>query len=432
LTLSAFAATPKNSEPVSGNNILENSETAQQSVSPGHNLNQSVERIVSELGDEQVRRMLIEELRKQTQQSTAVTPQKEKFGGIASFIKKIRLMSDMIQWRIYSLKSGFATESEKLPNFFYLLAKDEAQKKQNPYKAIISVIGLFIAGLIVFWFVHRLLSAIYKRIERNRSSDLKLKIVRSGLRSMLDLISMCIFAMVTLALFYVVLERTEVQSLLSLTYLTAFLIVMGARLVLRFFLSPKSPELRFLPLDDLAALYLFRWIMAIAIVSSFGLLTSGILRVAGLGEAKHLMMVALVELVITAMIITMILQKRGQVKYAETRDLPETGLRAQLANIWHYFAILALLFLWLISIFNQLLFGVRPGAPGIQTLLIVPMYFLLDWILRVTLKLAIGGSLKTEGEILPQEPGATEIMDSAFQESSEGDEALAAEAQNQI
>ena len=102
-------------------------------------------------------------------------------------------MSDMIQWRIYSLKSGFATESEKLPNFFYLLAKDEAQKKQNPYKAIISVIGLFIAGLIVFWFVHRLLSAIYKRIERNRSSDLKLKIVRSGLRSMLDLISMCVF-----------------------------------------------------------------------------------------------------------------------------------------------------------------------------------------------------------------------------------------------
>jgi small-conductance mechanosensitive channel len=169
--------------------------------------------------------------------------------------------------------------------------------------------------------------------------------------------------------------------------------------------------------------------MAIAIVSSFGLLTSGILRVAGLSEAKHLMMVASVELVITAMMITMILQKRGQVKYALIRDLPETGLRAQLANIWHYLAILALLFLWLISIFNLLLFGVRPGAPGFQTLLIIPMYFLLDWVLKGTLKVAILGSLKSEGEPLPQDSEATEVMDSAIQESGEGEEASDTEAQ---
>ncbi|MGD2188137.1 MAG: mechanosensitive ion channel [Desulfobacterales bacterium] len=429
LIQSSLAATPQNSEPVSGTTDVKNSAKVQEGASRGHNPNQPLEKVVSELSDEQVRRMLIQELQKQTQQSIAVTPQKDKLGGIASFIKKIRFMGDMIQWRIYSLKSSFGKASEKLPHFFYLLGKDEAQKKQSPPKAIISVIGLFIAGFIVYWFVHRLLSAVYRRIETNRSSDLKLKIVGSGLQSMLDLISMCIFTIVILALFYVAMERTEVQSLLSLTYLTAFLIIMGARVVLRFFLSPKSPELRFLPLDDHTALYLFRWIMAIAIVSSFGLLTSGILRVAGLSEAKHLMMVASVELVITAMMITMILQKRGQVKYALIRDLPETGLRAQLANIWHYLAILALLFLWLISIFNLLLFGVRPGAPGFQTLLIIPMYFLLDWVLKGTLKVAILGSLKSEGEPLPQDSEATEVMDSAIQESGEGEEASDTEAQ---
>lgn len=425
----AAAESTQNSKRVSGNSILEDPANLQHNGSPGQNSKQPVERIVSELSDDQVRRMLIEEMRKQTQQSTVITPQKEKLGGIASFIKKIRLMNEMIQWRIYWLKSSFGTKPEKLPHFFHLLAKDEAQKKQNPSKAIISVIGLFIAGFIVFWFVHRLFSAIYRRIERNRSSNLKPKIVGSGLRSMLDLISMFIFAIVTLALFYVVMERTEAQSLLLLTYLTAILIVMGARLVLRFFLSPKSPGLRFLPLDDHTVLYLFRWIMAIAIVSSFGLLTSGILRVAGLSEAKHLMTVAFVELVITAMMITMILHKRGNVKFALTKDLPESGLRAQMANIWHNLAILVLLFLWLISTFNLLLFGVRPGTPGIQTLLIIPMYFLLDWILKVTLKAAIGGSLKTEGEILSQESGATKVVDSPIQESSEGDEALVAENQ---
>ena len=429
LTLPTFATFPKNSEPGSGNNTLENSETVPQSASSGLDFKQPVERMVFELSDDQVRRMLIEELRKQAQKTVVAEPKEKKFGGLASLIKKIRFIDDTIKWRIYALKSGFKDEPDKLPHFFHLFTKGEAQKKQNPLRAIFRVIGLFVAGLMVFWFVHRLLSAIYRRIERNRSSDLKLKVVGSGLRSMLDFIAICIFAIVTLALFYTAMERTDAQSLLSLTYLIAFLIVMGARLVLRFFLSPRSPELRFLPLDDHTAIYLFRWIMTIAIISSFGFLTCGIFRVAGISEAKHLMMVAIVEFVVTAMIITIILQKRDQVKYVLIRDLPETGLRLQMANIWHYLAILALLFLWIMSTFNQLLFGVRPGAPGIQTLLIVPMYFLLDWILKTVLKIAVGGSSKTEEEILTQGSGAKEFIDSAGQESSDGDEEFVAETQ---
>jgi hypothetical protein len=242
LTQPAIAATPKNSDLVSGNNTLENSETVRQSASPGHDFNQPVERMVIELSDDQVRRMLIEELRKQAQQTAAVAPKEKKLGGLASLIKKIRFIDDTIKWRIYSLKSGFEDKPDKLPHFFHLFTKGEAQKKQNPLRAIFSVIGLFVAGLMVFWFVHRLLSAIYRRIERNRSSDLKLKIVGSGLRSMLDFIAICIFAIVTLALFYTAMERTDAQSLLSLTYLTAFLIVMGARLVLRFFFVTRKPR----------------------------------------------------------------------------------------------------------------------------------------------------------------------------------------------
>ena len=61
--LLAFAAPPTYSEPVLDNNTLENSETVQQSVSLAHGVNQPVERIVSELSDDQLRRMLIDELR---------------------------------------------------------------------------------------------------------------------------------------------------------------------------------------------------------------------------------------------------------------------------------------------------------------------------------------------------------------------------------
>jgi small-conductance mechanosensitive channel len=108
------------------------------------------------------------------------------------------------------------------------------------------------------------------------------------------------------------------------------------------------------------------------------------------------MMVAMVELVIVSMIITMILQKREQMKQALGKNLAETGLRALLVRIWHHLAIIALLLLWILSGFNLLLGGVRPGAPDTQTLLIIPLYFLLDWGLREVLRVVFGIAEKPE------------------------------------
>jgi hypothetical protein len=136
---------------------------------------------------------------------------------------------------------------------------------------------------------------------------------------------MLIFTFATLALFFIFMKRSSPQSVLVVTYLIAFLIVMGVQLISRFFLAPKAPTLRFLPMDDEAAKYLYRWIIAIAVVGSFGFLTCGIFRVAGESEANHLMMVAMVELVIVSMIITMILQKREQVKQTLRKILPRPG-----------------------------------------------------------------------------------------------------------
>jgi small-conductance mechanosensitive channel len=201
---------------------------------------------------------------------------------------------------------------------------------------------------------------------------------------------MLIFAIAALAIFFIFMKRSGPQSVLVATYLAAFLIVMGVHLISRFFMAPKVPALRFLPMDDETAKYLYRWIIAIAVAGSFGFLTCGIFRVAGVSEANHLMMVAMVELVIVGMIITMIVEKREQVKLILGKNLPETGLRALMVRIWHRLAIFALFLLWFFAAFNLLLAGVRPGAPGIKTLLIIPLYFLLDWGLREVLRVVFG------------------------------------------
>ena len=374
-----------------------------------------IETLVVTLSDVQVRH-LIEALTKQPQQAAAIKPE-ERVGGLAGLIKKIQNLSDIIQWRIYVLKSGVGADPEDLPHLYHLLGKGENQEKPDPFKTIISVIGLLTASLVILWLFRRYTAAFYRRIERATSADWKAKIGGLALRSLLDLLSMFIFAIAALAIFFIFMKRSGPQSVLVVTYLAAFLMVMGVQLISRFFLAPKVPVLRFLPMDDQTAKYLYRWIIVIAVAGSFGFLTCGIFRVAGVSEANHLMMVAMVELVIVSMIITMILQKREQVKQAMGKNLAETGLRALIVRIWHRLAILVFLLLWFLSAVDLLLSSVRPGAPGIQTLLIIPLYFLLDWGLREILRVVLGIAAKPEDVRKALASEASDNTGSATEES---------------
>ena len=103
------------------------------------------ETIVVTLSDGQVRH-LIEALTKQPKQGAAIKAE-EKVGGLAGLIKKIRFVTNLIQWRIYDLKSGAGADPEDLPDLYHLLSKGESQQKPDPVKTIMSVIGLLTASL---------------------------------------------------------------------------------------------------------------------------------------------------------------------------------------------------------------------------------------------------------------------------------------------
>ncbi|MGD9045120.1 MAG: mechanosensitive ion channel [Desulfobacterales bacterium] len=349
-----------------------------------------IDSFLATLSDAQVRRLLIQELKKEASRELAEGESQEETGGLAGLIQKFKFISNFIQWRLYELKSGAGADPEDLPKIYKLLGKNERKEKPDAFKTIASVIAVFLASFVIVWFLRRFAVSTYRRIETATSVNIKSRIGGLTLLSLLDILFMFIFAFVTLALFFIFMDRTGPQRVLVATYLAAFLIVMAVQLVLRFFLTPKIPTLRFLPMDDETAVYLYRWLVAVAAVITFGWFTSGIFRVAGASEENYLIIVLFVSLLAIMMIIIMILQKRQQVRESLAKGLPETGFRAFLARIWHILAIFAALLLWLFSAFNQFLGEILPGAPGIKTLVLVPVYILLDWALREILKVAFG------------------------------------------
>jgi hypothetical protein len=88
------------------------------------------------------------------------------------------------------------------------------------------------------------------------------------------------------------------------------------------------------------------------------------------------------------MIIWMILQKRKEAAIAFSQGLPESSLRYRLAQKWHHFAVFAVLLLLAAGIGSMIL-GTASGQ-GMLTLLMVPLYFMLNYILRLMLEAAFG------------------------------------------
>ena len=356
---------------------------------PEHIQADKVDDFMAALSDEQVRRLLIEALKKQAAEEAAAAPAKKEMTGIAGFIDAVRAKVDLIRLRVEELKSGDDTKMTQIPSLYTYLGKGE--RDANSARVIISAIAVFLAAFFIEFLFNRYTATVRRRIAATLPVDWRTKISALGLRGLLDLVSICVFAAAVLVIFYLFLNRTMPQRVLVATYLAAFLIVRAAHLLSRLLLAPRLPALRILPLGDETALYLHRWIMAIVAVGSFGLLTCGIFRLAGTPEAPHFIMISLVSLTLAIMFITMILQKRKTVMQALTGNLPQTSLRARLALYWHHFAIFGVILLWIFSVLNRLLAGDQPGGYlGLKTLLIIPLYFLLDWILRRILEVAFG------------------------------------------
>ena len=365
---------------------------------PEHIQADKVDDFMAALSDEQVRRLLIEALKKQAAEEAAAIPAKEEMTGIAGFIDTVRAKVDLIRLRVEELKTGDDTKMTEIPSLYTYLGKGE--RDANSTRVILSTIAVFLAAFFIDFLFYRYTKALRRRIAATPPVDWKAKMSALGLRGLLDLVSICVFTAAVLVIFHLFLNRTMPQRVLVATYLAAVLIVRAAHLLSRLLLAPRMPALRILPLGDETALYLHRWIMALVAVGSFGLLTCGIFRLAGTPEAPHFIMTSLVGLVLAIMFISMILQKRKTVMQALTANLPQTSLRARLALYWHHFAIFGVILLWIFTVLNRLLAGDQPGGYlGLKTLLIIPLYFLLDWILRRILEVAFGIVQK------PDDPG---------------------------
>nr|WP_319581988.1 mechanosensitive ion channel domain-containing protein [uncultured Pseudodesulfovibrio sp.] len=330
--------------------------------------------ILASMSDQQVRRMLIEELRKDAVPPAADDGPK----GIAGAIVHVRQMVQKVRERFAYLFSGAAEAPRLLPEAF---RKSLTGAGVHPPGEL--GLGLLTVTLLWFlarWFVARRLSGLRKRIEDvDASASLPVKAGRLLVRAFFDVLAVACVALITLIPYLLIFNEPAKGRPVIFVWLAAMLIVEVVRLATRLVLAPDMGAIRFLPLTDNAARYLYKWIVRVAWVAAAGILASSLVGMTRGSELVFLLIVATTGFIIAAMVSLLALWNKRPVAEAIRRAAPPRSLRYQLAGTWHVGVIVYALGFWFFWVAAMLVFGNHAMLTGIYTLLLAPAYLLVDW-----------------------------------------------------
>jgi small-conductance mechanosensitive channel len=330
--------------------------------------------ILASMSDEQVRRLLIEELRR----NAAPPARDDAPKGVAGAIVRAKRFVQKVRERFAYLFSGAAQAPRLLPEAF---RKSLTGAGVHPPGEL----GLGLLAVTVLWFLSRWFVAGRLRGLRERIEDvppgasLPLKAGRLLARAFFDLFAVACVALVTLIPYLLIFNEPDKGRPVIFLWLAAMLIVEMVRLIARFILAPDMGAIRFLPLGDAPARYLYKWTVRAAWVVAAGILASSLVGMTRGSELVYLLIVAATGFIVAAMVSLLALWNKRPVAEAIRRAAPPRTLRFQLAGAWHAGVIVYAMGFWFFWVAALLVFGRDAMLTGIYTLLLVPGYLLADW-----------------------------------------------------
>jgi small-conductance mechanosensitive channel len=256
-------------------------------------------------------------------------------------------------------------------------------------------LGIIACGLLFERIVLRLTGNLRQQVITAVALGRLQQIGRFTTRLLLDVLGIAAYMLLTFILLVLIYRQEEagywIVSMILMVSYYLMVIILAARVIM----SPKSPSLRLLPLQDRDAKFLYRWIVRISLVAGILIAPGLIFLNAGRSEALYNLFFIASGLSVSLLMIVMIWRSRHRVAEAICAEAAggvcvEASLRIKFARTWHYFAILYVAgsgAFWLINVF----LGRRGDIINlIASLFLIPIFIGLDqWVQRL-MKIASG------------------------------------------
>jgi small-conductance mechanosensitive channel len=389
----AWAATPQQLKMMKGQKKGEATEEVQP---PAQLHSGQIDAFMATLSDEQVRRLLIEELKKKAKEETVNTETGQQDGrgnwqrqifdeadGTASVVfKRIRQIfresaSVLSQWRaLIGLLSDGKGTAVLLMTFVGLIA----------------LIG---TGLLAERLLLRLSGDIHQQLLTAVPRGTLQKLGNALGRFLLDGLGVAIYIVITLVLFVVFLDKGNAAYVIIGTYLIISYYFRVLIFLAGHVLSPAKPGLRLVPMANEDATFLYRWIFRIALVAALIAGASIIVENMQISEELYLLLYSAAGLSVFLLFIIMIWQSRQRVAQAICRDAADftcdhSPLRTGFAKNWHIFAILYVIFAGFFWQISALIAGKGKIIKLIASLFVIPLFLGIDQWGQRLLKAASG------------------------------------------
>lgn len=331
--------------------------------------------ILGAMSDEQVRSVLLDYL----QEDAAARQQAESKHGLSAALHHLQGKVRHIRERFAYVFSGARLVPHILPRLFA-----EEGTGARPVSLRHMVVGLAVlTGLwaLLLWGVGRVCRPLRQHMDATPpEAGLFYRMTRMLTRLGVEL-GIVVAAIAVLACVYVIfLHDPFRQRPMLIVWIMAVLLFEGVRMATRLLFAPRAPGLRLLPVGDETAKTLYRYSGVIAAELALGILVLGVAQMFDTTLALYLLVTGLAGLLVSLTLVAMALANaRAGAEVLSHAFLPGT-LRHRLAGSWHVFFSLYILFFWAFWVVNLVAFGYTAMLSGLLTLLAVPAYLLLTWV----------------------------------------------------
>lgn len=378
-----------------------------------------VDAILAGMSDEQVRALLIGELRKEAEAAAATKKDKN----IAmTFNARLSRLHDRFEY----LFGDAAQTAQDIPDVVFKAVSGSGKVPMtNLARGIVLLTFVWIAVRLLY---RRKTQRLRRIIETTpKEWGFFKKVLRLCLRAGLDLLGIMLSSVVILGLYLVYYEQSSEAKPIIVSWFIAVLLVDLVGLVSRFVLVPKAEGLRYLPLSNETAMTIYKWTQWISRIGALGLLISFLILLQGEAERWYLLSLAITSFIVVCGISILIVWEAKNGTEALREDAQVGSLRYQVAGIWHIMLITALFLGWLCWLVVLMVRGSSAVIPAIATILSVPTYCILNWLAQQLVDCMSGMSLKpgcAEKEAVVEQP--TE-GDSSTEKASVAKDTLSAE-----
>jgi small-conductance mechanosensitive channel len=352
-----------------------------------------VNTILAGLSDEQVRALLIEEIKRDP--SFREEQETERKGFVSLIAALLHILEGDGDVRIGDFVAMETRMVRSLPaDLDWMFRSFSGNSSRSGSWHTLGILLLVFGGAFVVEMFFRLMTgSIRKRFKEQVVPDIKgiMRFWAALLRVLPTVFYIVVFAVASILIFV----WTPLESMQSLRYLFVALlfVIIAIRMTAvlsGLFFSPGIPELRLAPVTDQAASRIHGAVLFLVSYTVIGLSFLALAREIGMQEGSLSLIAMMLATILLLLIGSVVLVNHKYVSRAILADVEEDSeqhwVLRMFASIWHVLVLGYLLIVWFFMIFQEMLGGDEHGGAFLFSLLLLPAFVVLDriglWVVR--------------------------------------------------